>query len=120
MSQTLVMDKGLEEAKDFARVMYIAHAVVFVFSLGSLSLIPLIINYIKRPYTLGTFVYSHHTWMIRTFWFSLLWTIVAWLLAVTLIGIPIALVIWGVIWLWYLYRIIRGFIDLNNNSAMPV
>jgi hypothetical protein len=31
MSQTLVMDNGLEDAKNFARIMYVAHAVVLIF-----------------------------------------------------------------------------------------
>jgi len=117
MSHTLVMDNGLEDAKNFARIMYVAHAVVFIFSLGTLSLIPLIVNYVKRPYTQGTFVYSHHTWMIRTFWFSLLWAVVGWCLWFTIVG---PFIVWGIAWVWYVYRVIRGFIDLNNNNAMPV
>lgn len=120
MSQSLVMDNSVEDAKNFARIMYIAHAVVFVFSMGTLSLIPLIVNYIKRPYTQGTFVYSHHSWMIRTFWFSVLWTIVGAALFITIIGIPFAYAVWGIAWIWYVYRVIRGFIDLDNNRAMPV
>lgn len=120
MSQTLVLDRNLEDAKNFARVMYVAHAVIFVFSLGTLSLLPLIFNYVKRPYTQGTFVYSHHTWMIRTFWFSLLWAIVGGALFATIIGIPLAYLVWFGAWIWYIYRVIRGFVDLNNNNAMPV
>ena len=120
MSQTLILDSGLEDAKNFARIMYVAHAVIFCFSLGALSLIPLIINYLKRPSTAGSFVYSHHTRMIRTFWFWLLWAAVGWALFVTIIGIPFAWAVWGLAWLWYAYRVIRGFLDLNNNKAMPV
>ncbi|WP_426115892.1 DUF4870 family protein [Massilia sp. PWRC2] len=120
MSQTLVLDHGLEDAKNFARIMYVAHAVIFLCSLGSLSLVPLIFNYLKRPSTAGSFVYSHHTWMIRTFWFSLLWFVVGGALFVTFIGIPFAFAVWGIAWVWYLYRVIRGFVDLNNNNAMPV
>lgn len=120
MSQTLVLGNEVENAKNFASIMYLVHAVVFFFSLGSLSLIPLIINYLKRPSTQGSFVYSHHSWMIRTFWFWLLWAVVGWALFITIIGIPFAWAVWGVAWLWYVYRVIRGFLDLNNNKAMPV
>jgi hypothetical protein len=45
MSQQLVLDSNLEEAKNFARIMYFAHAITFFFSLGMLSFIPLIVNY---------------------------------------------------------------------------
>ena len=27
--------------------------------------------------------------------------------------------VWGLAWLWMGYRIIRGFLDLNNNKPMP-
>jgi uncharacterized membrane protein len=120
MSQQLVLDSNLEEAKNFARIMYFAHAITFFFSLGMLSFIPLIVNYVKRPDTAGTMVYSHHTWMIRTFWFYALWMVVGWILVVTVIGLLVAWIVFGLAWLWHAYRLIKGFMDLNNNRAMPV
>jgi uncharacterized membrane protein len=120
MSQEIVYERGTEDVKQFARVMYVIHAITFFFSLGMLSLLPLIANYIKRPDTAGTIVYSHHTWMIRSFWWYLVWIVVGGLLAATIIGLPLAWAVWGVAWIWGAYRIIRGFIDLNNNRAMPV
>jgi uncharacterized membrane protein len=120
MSQQLVLDSNIEDAKQFARLMYIAHALTFFFSLGMLSIIPVIINYVKRPYTEGTLVYSHHTWMIRSFWFYVLWMVVGGALFVTIIGIPLAWLVWVGAWVWKAYRLIRGFVDLNNNRPMPV
>jgi uncharacterized membrane protein len=120
MSQQLVLDSNIEDAKQFARLMYIAHALTFFFSLGMLSIIPVIVNYVKRPYTEGTLVYSHHTWMIRSFWFYVLWMVVGGALFVTIIGIPIAWLVWVGAWVWKAYRLIRGFVDLNNNRPMPV
>jgi uncharacterized membrane protein len=29
-------------------------------------------------------------------------------------------IVWGLAWLWMAYRIIRGFLDLNNGRPMPV
>jgi uncharacterized membrane protein len=58
--------------------------------------------------------------MIRAFWWYLAWSVVAWVLAVTIIGIPLAMLVWGIAWLWAAYRIIRGFLDLNSNRPMPV
>jgi uncharacterized membrane protein len=120
MAQQLVMDSSVEEAKQMARLLYLGHAVTFFFSFGLLSFIPLIINYVKRPYTEGTLVYSHHTWMIRSFWFYVLWMIVGGALFVTIIGIPLAWLVWCGAWLWKAYRLIKGFVDLNNNRPMPV
>jgi uncharacterized membrane protein len=120
MSQELVYERGLEDAKQFARILYIAHAATFFFSLGLFNVVVLIINYIRRPETVGTMVYSHHTWMIRSFWWYVVWMILAAFLAITIIGIPLAWLVGVVAWVWMAYRIIKGFLDLNNNRPMPV
>ena len=123
MTQELVLDRKLEDAKNLARILYLVHAVTFVFSLGLLSIIPVIINYMKRDDAAGTIVHSHHSWMIRSFWYYVLWMAVGFVILFTLgfilIGIPIAWAIWCVAWLWKAYRLIKGFIDLNENRAMP-
>jgi uncharacterized membrane protein len=120
MSQELVLDGVVEDQKQFARILYMVHAVTFFFSLGMLSFLPLIANYIKRPDTTGTMVYTHHSWMIRSFWFYVIWMAVAIFFAITIIGIPIAWLIGVGAWLWKAYRLVRGFLDLNSNRAMPV
>ena len=120
MSQQLVLDSGTEDAKQMARILYLVHAGTFFFSLGMLSFLPLIVNYVKRPDSSGTLVYSHHTWMIRSFWFYFLWMAVGFVVFATLIGIPFAWLIWAVAWVWKAYRLIRGFLDLNSNKPMPV
>jgi uncharacterized membrane protein len=58
--------------------------------------------------------------MIRSFWWYVLWMVVATILVLTFIGIPLAWLVGVGAWLWMAYRIIRGFLDLNNNKAMPV
>jgi uncharacterized membrane protein len=120
MSQQLVLDSDLEQEKQTARLLYVVHGLTFFFSFGLLSFIPLILNYVKRPYTQGTMVYTHHTWMIRSFWFYILWIVVAAVMWVTIILIPLGWLIGIVAWLWKAYRLIKGFVDLNNNRPMPV
>lgn len=120
MSQEIVLDSRLESAKNLAWWLYLIHGVSFVFSLGLFSFIPLIINYAQRDGTAGTFVHSHHTWQIRSFWWYLAWMVLGALLFVTLIGIPLAWLMWIGAWLWKAYRLLRGFLDLNNNQPMPV
>ena len=120
MSQELVLDGRVGSAKTTAWWLYVVHAVSFVLSLGLFSIIPVIINYIQRPGTEGTFVHSHHTWMIRSFWWYAVWIAVGGLLFATLIGIPLAWLVWGGAWIWKAYRLIAGFIRLNNNEAAAV
>ncbi len=118
--QELIFDPQTQSAKELAWWLYIFHGISFVFSLGLFSWIPLIINYLRRPVTAGTFVYSHHTWQIRTFWWYLVWMLVGGVFWLTLIGIPLAFLIWTVAWIWNAYRLIRGMLDLIDNKPMPV
>lgn len=118
MAQELVLDTRTDSAKSWAWWLYVAHGVSFIFTLGALSFIPLILNYIKRPETDGTFVHSHHSWQIRSFWWYVVWMAVGWVLFVTIIGILFAWIVWGGAWLWKAYRLIRGFIALNANEPV--
>jgi uncharacterized membrane protein len=108
-----------EQDKQLARILYLVHGASFLLSLGMLSFIPLIINYIKRPETQDSFVYTHHTWMIRSFWIYVGLCIVAACLFVTIIGIPLAWLVFLGAWLVKAYRLMKGFIDLNTGRPMP-
>jgi uncharacterized membrane protein len=119
MNQQLTLDQRTADGKNTARMLYLVHAATFFFSLGLLSIIPVIINYSKLAETQGTMVYSHHQWMIRSFWWYMVWMVVGGALLLTFIGIPIAIAVWGIAWLWKAYRLIRGFVDLNANTPMP-
>jgi uncharacterized membrane protein len=120
MAQELVLDTKLQSAKSLAFWLYVFHSASFVFSLGAFSWIPLIINYIKRDDTVGTFVHSHHSWQIRSFWWYLVWMVIGGILFFTFIGIPLAWLIWTLAWVWKAYRLIKGFIFLNDNKPMPL
>jgi uncharacterized membrane protein len=94
--------------------------VVTAFLTGWPSIIAVIINYAKRDDVRGTVLESHFRWQIRTFWFAVLWVLIAALLFVTVIGIPFAWVLALFIGLWVLYRIIRGWMALAGRRAMPL
>lgn len=119
MSQELVLDSKLQSLKNLAWWLYIFHGASLVFSMGAFSWIPLIISYLKRDDAAGTFVYTHHNWQIRSFWWYLVWMVVGGLLFATVIGIPFAFGVWGLAWLWKAYRLIKGLLDLNANQPMP-
>ena len=94
--------------------------VVTSFLTGWPSIIAVIINYVKRNEVRGTYLESHFRWQIRTFWFALVWVLVAVLLALTLIGIPFAIVVGWVAGLWVLYRIVRGLLRMLDTRPMPI
>lgn len=119
MSQAIVFDPQTQSIKNLAWWLYVFHAVSLVFTMGALSWIPLIISYVKRGDAAGTFVYSHHSWQIHSFWLYIVCVVIGGVFAITLIGIPLAYLIWFAAWVWKAYRLIRGFVELNNNRPMP-
>ena len=98
--------------------------VVTAFLSGWPSIIAVILNYVKRSDVQGTLLESHFRWQIRTFWFTLLWVVIAVLLvvllAITVIGLVIPWILAVVIGIWVLYRIIRGWLALLNGRPMPM
>lgn len=87
---------------------------------GVPSVVAVILNYVKRSEVRGTWLDSHFRWQIRTFWFALLWMVVAIFLAVTILGIPLAIALVAGTGIWIIYRVARGWLALNNRNGMPV
>ena len=91
--------------------------------MGLIGIIGLIVCYVKRGDAAGTWVASHFRWLIRTFWYSLLWAVIGWLVLLTLglilIGIPIAIVIWAAAAIWVIYRVVRGYLAFNDSKPIP-
>ena len=95
-------------------VLYGMHAVA-PFTLWSLSIVALIVNYIKRGDEHDALYVMHHNYMISTFWWTVLWLAVTsplWLLFI----FPGAIA-WTVVGFWYLYRCIRGWLRFNDNRT---
>lgn len=83
----------------------------FVFGLP--SLLAVFLNYLKRGDVAGTWLESHFTWQIRTFWFAALWLCIAFVLMLTLIGIPLAAwILIPILGIWVGYRVVRGWLAL--------
>ena len=94
--------------------------VVTAFLSGWPSILAVILNYVQRDATRGTYLDSHFRWQIRTFWFALLWLLVGAALVVTVIGIPLAWIMVVIVGLWVLYRMLRGLARLMDQQPMPV
>ena len=88
----------------------------FLMSLPSIAAV--ILNYLKRSDARGTWVESHYRWQIRTFWYSIFWMLLAGVLFVTLVGIPFAFAIVGVLSIWLAYRIGKGWLRLRDARPM--
>jgi len=90
--------------------------------MGILSVIALVINYVKRPDARGTVYESHMTWMIRTFWWTVFWTALTFLpiLLVSLLSLGLLSFLFLIPLIWYLYRMIKGLLWLNEGRPMPV
>ncbi|GGY08599.1 DUF4870 family protein [Paludibacterium paludis] len=93
---------------------YVLQAVALVTGIG--ALIGLAINYLKRDEVRGTIYDSHFHWQIRTFWGTLAGGVVGWVSMWMLVGF----VLLFILFLWYLYRIVKGFLYLNAGKPMPV
>ena len=95
-----------------------AATIVGAFVFGVPSIIAVIINYLKKAEAGGTFLESHFRWQIRTFWFSLLWCMIAAFLFITIIGIPLAFIVLFAAGAWAIYRIARGWLALRDGKPM--
>jgi len=97
-----------------------AATVVGAFLTGWPSIIAVILNYAKRSEVRGSWLESHFRWQIRTFWFGLLWVALCALFVLFTLGLGLILV-WipiGFVTLWFIYRIGRGWLALNDGRPM--
>ena len=103
-------------AVNAGHAIYACYAVGFF--IGITWLVGIIIAYVKRDDGKGTWMESHFSWQIRTFWGAFAWLVLALFLFVTVIGIPFAFLIIVATGLWVLYRIIRGWLALNDGRPV--
>ncbi len=105
----------LASLKTLTMVVY-ALQVLSVF-VGITAIVGVIINYVKRDDAAGTLYASHFDWQIRTFWWGLVWSAIGFVL---LFAFGLGLLVWFVAGIWALYRVIKGFLKLNDNQpVMP-
>lgn len=101
-----------EALKNITLVVYILQALSFV--VGVTFIIGVVINYVKREDVKGTWLASHFRWQIRTFWFGLLWVTIGVILLLVLVGYIILLANC----VWVIYRIVKGWLRLNEGRPM--
>jgi uncharacterized membrane protein len=125
-----VIREPVHSALVAAHVVYALHTFAIVIGIagtatviggfvGSLpSIVAVVINYIKRGGARDTWAESHFRWQIRTFWYALLWLIIAVALILTLVGAPVGLGLLVIVTAWLIYRIARGWLRLLDRQPM--
>ena len=93
-------------------ILYALQAASFFF--GLTLIVAVIINYVKQDDVRGSWLESHFTWQIRTFWYVLLMAVVGGLS----IGLGLGLFILSFATIWLLYRIIKGWFYLYDKKPL--
>lgn len=96
--------------------------VIGAFLIGWPSIIAVIMNYLKRGEAQGTWLESHFRWQIRTFWFGLLWVSIcmAFIIVTLGIGILLAWIPLAAITIWFIYRVVRGWMILSERRPIEL
>ena len=113
-----------DSLRTIGHISYALHAIVAVGAVlpgiqasVALLLVAFILDLVKRDDARGTWQESHFRWRIRSvLWAGVLYvvTIPLWLL----LFVP-GWIAWCVISIWFLYRVVRGWLALNDRRPMP-
>lgn len=105
-------------------ISYVLHAIVAIGALLPgvqasivLLIVAVIVDLVKRDEAVGTWQATHFSWRLRSvLWCGILYvvTIPLWLLFI----IP-GWIAWCLISIWFLYRIVRGWLAMNDRRPMP-
>ena len=123
VAQDPVTLQKLQSLNTVGTISYVLHLIVAIGAVipggqfGPVLLIAaLVLDMVKRSDAEGTWHASHFSWRIRTVWIAgLLYLVTAplWLL----FFIP-GWIAWTVISVWFLYRIVTGFMAMNKGQEM--
>ncbi|HJY75756.1 MAG TPA: hypothetical protein VKE95_03950 [Burkholderiales bacterium] len=98
--------------KTLTTVVYALQAAGFV--VGITWIVAVVIDYVKRDEAKGTWLESHFSWQIRTFWWGLLWGAIGVITFLIIVG-------WFILVadsIWIIYRIVKGWLYLNDNKPI--
>ncbi|MDX8400196.1 MAG: hypothetical protein R8K20_08095 [Gallionellaceae bacterium] len=109
---SLADETKIKSLKNLTQVVYILYALSYF--TGITSIVGIIINYVKKDDVAGTWLESHFRWQVRTFWFGLLWAIIGTASMFLLVGFAILFANFC----WIIYRIIKGWLNLNDNKPL--
>jgi uncharacterized membrane protein len=108
-------DVGTQDDKpqrDIVLIVYIMQAIGFF--IGITWIVGVIMNYVKRDETRGTWLETHHNWQIKTFWVGVIGSILSFILMIVVIG----LFTWFAVGIWCIYRVIKGWLAFNDRKEL--
>ncbi|QXL85498.1 hypothetical protein [Comamonas sp. NLF-1-9] len=116
-------DARAESLKTIGWVSYLLHLAVAIAAVvpgaqpsAALLIVALVIDLVKKSDAAGTWQASHFSWRIRSVvWAGVLYVVTAPLWFFFILPGWIA---WGLISLWFLYRIVRGMVSMNEGRAV--
>lgn len=124
MTEVIDIDGRNASLKTLGHVSYLLHTIVAVAAVlpGAqasvlLLLVAFILDLVKKSDADGTWQESHFSWRIRSvLWAGGLYLVTAplWLFLI----VP-GWIAWTLISIWFLYRVVRGWMALNSNRPMP-
>jgi uncharacterized membrane protein len=124
MNQVIDLDSRDRGLRTIGHISYLLHTIVAVAAVWPgaqasivLLLVAFIIDLVKRDDAMGSWQESHFRWRIRTvLWAGALYLLTAPLWLLFLVPGWIA---WTLVSIWFLYRVVRGWLNLNNSRPMP-
>ncbi|PCM45097.1 DUF4870 family protein [Marinobacter sp. ANT_B65] len=110
--ETDEVSRRSDPVRNLAVAVYILQGLSFFLG-GITALVGVIINYVKLDDVRNTWVEPHFRWQIRTFWIGLLWSVIGIVTTFLIVGWFILL---GIS-IWFIYRIVKGALALNDGKA---
>jgi uncharacterized membrane protein len=102
-------------------ILYLLHGLA-PFTMWTLAVVAIVIGMVKKADVQGSFLASHVSWLSRTFWWGLLWIaicgVITFILVITIVGMLVVWLPFTILFLWYLYRVIKGWLRLNDGLAI--
>jgi uncharacterized membrane protein len=124
MNNVIDVDDRDRSLKMVGNISYLLHTIVAVSAVlpgvqasVALLIVAFVIDMVKKDDAAGTWQESHFSWRIRT---------VLWAGGLYVVTIPLWLlfllpgwIAWGLISIWFLYRVVRGWMNLSSGKPMP-
>lgn len=109
---TNVVNTSSSDVKNYVFIAYVTYAVGLLILFT--PVVGVIMAYVKRDEAQGSIYASHIDYLIKTFWVSLVGTVLGTFTTLILIGWLILLVTA----IWFIYRVVIGLIKLNEDKPV--
>ena len=107
----------MSDEKNLKTVATVVYALqVAGFFTGIAWIVAIVVGYVKKDDAKDTWLESHFSWQIRTFWWGLLWGVIGGITTLILVGFAILFAAA----VWIVYRIAKGWLSLAENKPVGI